>query len=217
MIRVDNILIEWLKAQGFHPNNQILENQISKAYEKSIEKHGMNMERVLKEAHWCNSAKKAIQTTQNHLKAILAGCDNSFLMHVWDRLLPQAELTCNLLHPVNINQSVSAYQYVYGNHDYNNHPHHPHCCKVQAFIDTKIWQSWEEKSKDGYYVGTSMKHHQTYDVWIKATRSVDNTNTAYFKHAYITKPKVTKTDIVVDVATKLIRAIKWNYEVVKQI
>ncbi|KAL7482842.1 hypothetical protein ACHAW6_008506 [Cyclotella cf. meneghiniana] len=56
-----------------------------------------------------------------------------------------------------------------------------------------------------------MKHHQSYDVWIQATRSVDSTDTIYFQHAYITKPKVTKTDIVADVATKLIEAIKGNY------
>ncbi|KAL7482843.1 hypothetical protein ACHAW6_008507 [Cyclotella cf. meneghiniana] len=126
---------------GLNPKDstpkQILKNKISKAYEKAIEKHGMDMESVPKEAHWRNAAKKSIQTTQNHLKAILAGCDDSFLMHLWDRLLPQAELTCNLLHPVNINQNVPAYQYVHGNHDYNKHPHHPLGCKVQAFIDTK--------------------------------------------------------------------------------
>ncbi len=45
-------------------------------------------------------------------------------------------------------------------------------------------------------------------MWIKATRAVQNTNTVYFQHAYITKSKVTKADIAADAATKLIEAIK---------
>ena len=57
----------------------------------------------------------------------------------------------------------------------------------------------------------SMNHHRTYNIWIKATRAVQNTNTVYFQHAYITKPKVTKADIVADEATKLIKTIKGNY------
>ena len=73
---------------------------------------------------------------------------------------------------------------------------------------------WEENSKDGYYVGTSLKHHQTYDVWIKATRAIQNTDTVFFQHNHITKPAVTKADIVAEAATKLIEAIKGNYAAV---
>ncbi|KAL7479395.1 hypothetical protein ACHAW6_005132 [Cyclotella cf. meneghiniana] len=68
-----------------------------------------------------------------------------------------------------------------------------------------------ENSNDGYYVGTSLKHPQTYDVRIKAARSVQNTDTVYFQHTNITKPKITKIDIVADAATKHIEAIKGNY------
>jgi hypothetical protein len=51
-------------------------------------------------------------------------------------------------------------------------------------------------------------------VWIKATRAIQNTDTVYFQHAYITKPTVTKADIVAEAATKLIEAIKENYAAV---
>eukprot|EP00804_Cyclotella_cryptica_P020407 CCRYP_012629-RA/>CCRYP_012629-RA protein AED:0.27 eAED:0.27 QI:0/0/0/1/0/0/4/0/557 len=72
-------------------------------------------------------------------------------------------------------------------------------------------RSWEENSKDGYYIGTSMHHHRTYNTWIKATRAIQNTNTVYFQHANITTPTVMKEDIVADAATRLIEAIKGNY------
>ena len=215
MIRAHKVLIERLKSRGFYPKKQMLDNEISKAYEKAIKEQGVDeVERVPKEAHRRNAAEKAIQTAKNHIKAILAGCDDSFPMHLWDRLLPQAELTMNLLRPANANPNISAYQYLYGNHDYDKHPLHPLGCKVQAFNDTKTRRSWEENSKDGYYVGTSLKHHRTYNVWIKATRAIQNTDTVFFQHSHITKPSVTKADVVADAATKLIEAIKGNYATV---
>lgn len=159
IIRVHNILIKCLKARGFQPKKQILHNEISKTHEKAIEKHGMGVERVPKEAHQCNITEKAIQTTKNHLKDILAGCDDSFPMYLWDRLLPHAELTFNLICPANDSPNVSGNQYLYSNHNYDKHPLHSLGSKVQAFNDMKTHQSWEEHSKDGYYIGTSLKHH----------------------------------------------------------
>jgi cysteine synthase len=63
-------LIERLNSRGLYPKKQMLDNEISKPYEKAIEKYGMDVERVPKEAHRCNAAEKAIQTAKNHLKAI---------------------------------------------------------------------------------------------------------------------------------------------------
>jgi len=51
MFRAHNILIKHLKARGFQPKKQILDNKISKAYEKAIEKHGMHVKREPKDAH----------------------------------------------------------------------------------------------------------------------------------------------------------------------
>ena len=42
----------------------MLDNEISKAYEKATETHGMDVERVPKEAHRRNAAEKAIQTAK---------------------------------------------------------------------------------------------------------------------------------------------------------
>ena len=60
--------------------------------------------------------------------------------------------------------------------------------------------SWEEQSKDGWYVGTSNKHYKTYDVWVKETRAVQNSDTVFFPHKYITQPTITKADIVTNAA-----------------
>eukprot|EP00956_Cyclotella_meneghiniana_P004952 scaffold6096_cov39-Cyclotella_meneghiniana.AAC.8 len=210
MIRAYKVLIGRLKERGFYPKKQMLDNEISKEYRKAIINQEIEPERVPKEAHRRNAAEKAIQIGKSHIKSCLAGCDPSFPMHLWDRLLPQMELTCNLVRPANANANVSAYQYLYGNHDYNRMPLHPMGCAVQAFIEPKTRRSWEEHSKDGWYLGTSSEHYCTYNIWIKQTRAVQNTDTCFFQHHYITKPKLTKADVVQNAATNLIEALKGS-------
>lgn len=87
-----------------------MNNEISTLYAKVIAEHDMDVDKVLKESHCKNATERGIQTAKTHFKAILAGCDQKFLLHLWDRLLPQAKLTYNLLSPFNANSNVLAYQ-----------------------------------------------------------------------------------------------------------
>mgnify|MGYP003846118773 CR=1 FL=1 len=82
--------------------------------------------------HRRNLAERAIQTFKNHFKAILAGVDDNFPMHLWDRLLPQTILTLNLLRQAHVTPTVSAYHYVHGPFDYNKMPLAPLGWDVQC-------------------------------------------------------------------------------------
>jgi hypothetical protein len=75
--------------------------------------------------------ERAIQMFKNHFKAIIAGVDDSFPMKLWDKLLPQTELTLNLLRQSNFAPTVLAYQYVRGNFNHNKMPLAPMRCALQ--------------------------------------------------------------------------------------
>ena len=77
-------LIQQLKAAGIQPKKQILDNEASKEYKKTIRACGMTYELVPPDMHRRNAAKKAIQTFKDHFVAILSGVDESFPMHLWD-------------------------------------------------------------------------------------------------------------------------------------
>jgi hypothetical protein len=47
--------------------------------------------------HRRNAAERAIRTVQNHFIAGLCSVDPNFPIHLWDRLVPQAEISLNLL------------------------------------------------------------------------------------------------------------------------
>ena len=61
-----------------------------------------------------NLAERAIQIFQNHFISGLCSTHPDFPVNLWDKLLPQAELTLNLLRPSRIQPHLSAYAQLYG-------------------------------------------------------------------------------------------------------
>jgi hypothetical protein len=56
-------------------------------------------------------AETAINVFKAHFISILCGCEKSFPLYLWDRLLPQAEHTLNMLRTSTMTPSVSVYAY----------------------------------------------------------------------------------------------------------
>ena len=79
------------------PKLYILDNECSADLKLAIIKKNAKYELVPPHQHRRNAAEKAIRTLKNHLLSGLATCDNQFPIHEWDCLLPQCELTLNLL------------------------------------------------------------------------------------------------------------------------
>jgi hypothetical protein len=127
------------------PNMHIVDNEASEAFKTEIKKH-CNLQLVPPNTHHRNLAEKAIQTFKSHLIAILTGVDLSFPMSLWDRLVPQAVMTSNLLRQANKTPSVSAYQFVNGNFDYNKLLIVPLGCAVEMHESTNRQKTWDPHS-----------------------------------------------------------------------
>ena len=72
--------------------------------------------------HRTNHAKKAIRTFKKHLIASIYSYNPSFPMHLWDRNIPQATMTLNLLRPLHINPRLSAKAQLNGPFNFNATP-----------------------------------------------------------------------------------------------
>ena len=108
--------------------------------------------------HCCNTEEKAISTFKDHFKAILQGVDKTFPVHLWDHHLPQSESTLNMLLQMNIAPTISAYAYMYGQHNYNKIPLTSMGCAVMAHKpNTRI--TWDYHAINGYYIETSREHY----------------------------------------------------------
>jgi hypothetical protein len=86
-----------LRDNGFSPTLHILDNECSNVMKQAFAKHSVNFQLVPPHVHRRNAAERAIQTWKNHFSAGLATCNPKLPLTQWDRLIPQADLTLNLL------------------------------------------------------------------------------------------------------------------------
>ena len=114
----------------------------------------MKIELVPPGCHRCNTAEVAIQNFKEHFLSVLAGTATSFPPKLWDRLLPQAEVTIYLLRQYNATPNVSAYANLSGTFDYNKMPLAPMGCEAQVHEKTDKRGMWAYHSVDGWYLAT---------------------------------------------------------------
>ena len=86
-----------LCAVGLRLKLQHLDNEASQALKDFLVAEDVDFQLVLPHVHCCNATKHAIHTFKNHFIAGLCSTDQHFPFHLWDCLLPQAELTLDLL------------------------------------------------------------------------------------------------------------------------
>ena len=189
------------------PKLHILDNEASEAFKAAI-RENCDLQLVPPDTHRRNLAERAIQTFKSHFIAILAGVDASFPMNVWDRLVPQAVVTLNILRQSRKNPSISAYQHVNGVFDYNKMPLAPLGCAVEMHEGTSQRKSWDPQSLTGWYIGTSTEHYRCHKIFCKRTRSERISDTVVFHHKYITQPEITPEDQIIKAVDDLTSALR---------
>jgi hypothetical protein len=146
---------------------------------------------------------------KSHFIAILVGVDPSFPMSLWDWLIPQVVMTLNLLRQSKKTLSISAYQHVNGNFDYNKMLLAPLGCAVEMHESTNRRKTWDPHSLNGWYLGTLIEHYRCHKIFCKKTRSKRISDTVFFQHQYITQPTITTDDQIIKAIGDLASAL-WQ-------
>ena len=145
--------------------------------------------------HRRNAAERAIRTFNAYFLAILAGVAADFPQYLWDLLLPQAELTLNLLRQANVNLKISAWEYFQGAvFQYDATPLGPLGCPVMIHKKTSTRHSWDFRRKDGWSVGVAHEHYRCNRFVAKDTKAEAISDTVEYCHQSITGPTVTPAD-----------------------
>ena len=98
--------LKQLHAVGIIPKRQVLDNETSMAYRQEIMETGMTYQLVPPDDHRRNIAEKMIQAWKDQFISICGGFSAQFPMHLWCRLIPQAEKQLLLLRQTNINLKI---------------------------------------------------------------------------------------------------------------
>jgi hypothetical protein len=160
---------EWIKAydtvhqeltvKGFTPKLQTLDNEASTALKNFFTVNDMDYQLVPPHCHRRNSAERAIWTSKENFVTGLSSVDPAFPLHLWDRLLLQAEITLHLLRTSRLHPQLSAAAHFHGLVDYNKTGFAPPGCKIIAHDKPGKRRTWAPHGKHGYLLGPAMHRY----------------------------------------------------------
>jgi hypothetical protein len=133
-----------LTVKGFKPKLQTLYNEASAALKNFFTANDVEYQLVPPQCHRLNAAERAIRTFKEHSVAGLSSVDPAFPLHLWDRLLPQAEITLNLLRTSRLHPQLSAAAHFHGLVDYNK----------TAFAPQRLQNHFTQKTRKATQLGT---------------------------------------------------------------
>jgi hypothetical protein len=150
---------EWAKAydsvhqeltvKGFKPKLQTIDNEASVALKNFFTEHDIAYQLVPSHCHRRNTAERATRTFKEHFVAGLSSVDPSFPMHLWDRLVPQAEIKLNLLRTSRLHPQLSAAAHFHGLVDHNKTAFAPPGCKIIAHEKPGKRRTWAPHGQHG--------------------------------------------------------------------
>jgi hypothetical protein len=181
---------------GLKPKLQRLDNECSNILKQFLTESDIDYQLVPPGIHRRNSAERAIRTFQNHFIAGLCSADKDFPIHLWDGLIPQAEITLNLLRASRINPNLSAHAQVNGHFDFNRTPLGPVGCRVIAHEKPANRNTWAPHGLDGWYIGPALESYRCYKVWIYETRAIRICDTLTWFPTKVQMPHSSSLEII---------------------
>ena len=197
-----------LVAAGLRPNLQRLDNECSAALKMFLTTENIDYQLVPPGLHRRNAAERAIRTFKNHFIAGLCSVDKHFPLHLWDKLLPQAETTLNLLRGSRINPKLSAYAQIHGAFDCNRTPMAPPGIRVLVHVKPQDRTTWSPHGEDGWYTGPALESYRCYTVWIWASRATRICDTLTWLPTKLPMPVASSADRILAGIAAILHALQ---------
>ncbi len=181
---------------GLKPRLHRLDNECDVSLKEFMVDANITFQLTPPHVHRRNAAERAIRTFQNHFIAGLCSTDHNFPIHLWDRLLPQALLTLNLLRTSRINPRLSAYAQVFGAFNFDRTPLGPPGTKVLVHEKPGQRTTWAPHAVEGWYLGPALESYRCFRVWIWDTKTERITDTLEWFPEHVTMPTASASDLL---------------------
>jgi hypothetical protein len=200
-VKVYDTIHQELTVKGLKPKLQTLDNEASAALRNFFTANDVDYQLVPPHFHRRNADERAIRTFKEHFLAGLFSVDPTFPLHLWDRLLPKAEITLNLLQTSRLHPQLSTAAHFHGLVDYSKTAFSPPGCNIVAHKKIGKRRTWEPHGQHGYSLGPAMHHYRCQNVYVSAMASECIVDTLeFFPHNH-PMPQLSSTDKLI-VATK---------------
>ena len=201
-------LYQQLTSKGLQPRLQISDNECSAAFRRFLQQYQIKLQLVPPYDHRTNPAKRAIESFKSHFIAGLASLPPDFPLHLWDRLLPHATTTLNLLRPSRLNPKLSAHQHLHGTFDFNRTPLAPPGCRCVVYEHPGHRRTWSSRGTDAWYLGPATDHYRCHRLYVPSTRSERIAKRVDFFPHNCSAPFATPQDNATHAAESLAKALK---------
>ena len=190
------ILHNRLSRNNIAPKLYLLDNEISNEFKNALIKYKLAFQLAPPYIHRQNAAERAIRTFKNHFISGLCSVHPSFPMSEWDRLLPQAELSLNLLRASRVNPKLSSYAFLFGNFDFNKTPLAPPGSKITVHLKPDHRATWDPHAENAWYVGPALDHYRCLRCYIPQSHRTRNADTVEFFPHHIPIPQYKIEDYI---------------------
>ena len=185
-----------------------MDNEAPKCVTNYLVDSKISYQLVPPHVHRRNAAERAINTWKDHLISSLCTTDPSFPMHLWDCLLPQCDMTLNMMQTSRINLSLSAYHQLHGQYNYDATTMIPPGTKVVMHEKPKQRGSWDIHGEDGWYIGPALYHYRCYNCYCTITNSPRIVDTVEFSPIAVDIPHPSSVDVATQAALDLSQALR---------
>jgi hypothetical protein len=184
-----------------------MDNEASTALKHFLYSKDIQFQLVPPHVHRQNAAERATQTFKNYVVAMLCSTDKQFPIHLWDRLIPHAVITLNLLRQSRINPKLSAHAQLHDIFDYNKTPLAPPGTKVILHKKPDHRGSWAHHGLNNWYVGPAMEHYRAHRVYCSTTGHERISDTVEFFPKHCKVPGLSSADAATITALDLTNAL----------
>lgn len=197
-----------LKLSGNKPKLYVMDNECSSELQQALKEETCDFQLVPPHVHRRNAAERAISTFKDHLLSMLSSVNPEFPISAWDYIVPQAELTLNLLRNARANPALSAWEYHFGVYTFNTTPIAPVGTKVLAHVKPKQRQSWGFHGEDAWYIGPSLNHYRCVRCYVPRTGGVIDVDTVEWFPHHVSFPKISKEDQLLQAAEDIVSILQ---------
>ena len=189
---------------GFKPNLFIFDNEFSGEFRDAVSEDNISLQLFTPHMHRNNPAERAIQTWKDHFLAGLASVHPDYPMAEWDCLIPQCNITLNLLRASRTHPQLSAYASLFGQFDFNRTPLAPPGTKIVFHSKPSQRASWAFHGQEGWYIGPAMDHYRNITGYFPQERSEKCTDTVTFIPHNIPIPSITLEDYLLQAVDDIV-------------
>ena len=159
--RAYQTIYKWCARRGFKPSLHRMDNETSQQVEDFIADQKTDLQCAAPGRH-CAPAEKAVQTYKACFKSTTASLPPEFPIAYWCRLIPQIDLSVNIVCACRQNPKLSAWAATEGEFPFNSTPIAPSGTAMLVYERPENRPSFGHIAKKTWYIGPCLNHYRTF-------------------------------------------------------